>query len=116
MKDLTKELLQLLEKAKQDKKCLVELKNTAVSGMEFELAAELRFLETSLFPESEEVKIAKKQAKDLRLLFQMVELNISEDIAWLIAATLKTYNKKKGNFDLKNAVELISKRKEYFND
>lgn len=63
MKDLTKQLLQLLEKAKQDKKCLVELKNTAVRGMEFELASELRFLETSLFTESEKLKQLRNKPK-----------------------------------------------------
>lgn len=105
---------QLIEAAKKNRKGLIRLKNAAVTLQEFELASQLRELETKNFPETEEVKAAKKQAKDLNLLFRMVDLNVSEDKCWLIAETLKLYNKKKGKFDIKDAAKIRAKEVELF--
>lgn len=105
---------QLIEAAKKNRKGLIRLKNAAVTLQEFELASQLRELETKNFPETEEVKAAKKQAKDLSLLFRMVDLNVSEDKCWLIAETLKLYNKKKGKFDIKDAAKIRAKEVELF--
>lgn len=102
----------LLEKAKTDKKSLNMLKTTAIRCQQFELAAQLRELETSIFPESEE----EKEAKNINVVLRMVELNVPNDICWLINETLKTYSKMKGKFSIKEATELIHKRKELFFD
>jgi hypothetical protein len=45
----------------------------------------------------------------------MVELNVSDDVCWLISNTLKVHSKKKGKFSIKEASELRVKRKELFN-
>ena len=44
----------------------------------------------------------------------MVELNVPEDVCFLIDEAMKLYNKKKGKFDCEDAVNLIVKRKEIF--
>ena len=108
------QLLQLFEVAKKDKKKFRELKALAVSLNQFMLACDLRDIEKELYPESEEAKSAKKEAEKLNLVFRMVELNIPSEIAWLVNQTLKRYSKRKGNFDLKDAAELIAKKNQLF--
>lgn len=44
----------------------------------------------------------------------MVELNVSEDVCWLISETLKVHSKMKGKFSIKEASELIVKRNRLF--
>lgn len=107
-------LNQLIENAKKDKKKVLALKEMAVKCQQFELAAEFRQLEKDLFPETEEVKNAKELAKNINLVLRMVELNVSEDVCWLISETLKVHSKMKGKFSIKEASELIVKRKRLF--
>lgn len=109
-------LNQLLEKAKQDKKTLQHLKNTAVRAQNFELASNLRAIEIECFPESSEVKKAKEDAKYISLLFRMVELNVSEPTCWLISEAMKQHKKKKGKFSLEDASTLMAKKKEIFEE
>lgn len=109
-------LKQMLEEAKKDKAKLAQLKMTAVKLGQMQLAGELRELERELFPESPEVTSVKQKAKKLNLVFRMVELNIPEDVSWLIEATIKKYWKRHGNFDLNDASGLICKRKEIFGE
>lgn len=109
-------LLQMLEAAKKDKKALKALKNSAVKCQQFELATNLREIERDLFPESEEVKQAKEKAKEIDLVLRMVDLNVPEDVCWLISETLKVHSKLKGKFSVRNAAELIVKRRDYFEE
>jgi len=109
-------LKQMLEEAKKDKKKLLQMKKMAVNMGQLELAMNLRNLEVELFPESPEVTVAKLKAAKLNLVFRMVELNIPEDVSWLVEATIKRYWKRRGNFDLKDASELVWKRKEIFGE
>ncbi len=102
---------QMIDEAKKDKRKLISLKNMAVKGMQFELAAELRGMEKELFPESPE----EKKAKEISLLFRMVELNVSDDVCWIIYQAIKMHDKMKGKFSIKEACELIEKRKSIFN-
>ena len=105
---------QLIEAAKKNKKGLLKLKDAIVANQQYELAGKIRDIEKELFPPSEEEIEAKKLADELNLLFRMVELNISEDICWLIYQTLKAHSKKKGKFSIQEASDLIVKRKRLF--
>lgn len=105
---------QLIEAAKKNRKGFNRLKNAVVTCQQFELASQLRDIEKEAFPETEEVKLAKEQAKKLNLAFRMVELNISEDVCWLIAETLKMHNEKQGEFSIDDAVKLRCKKEELF--
>lgn len=109
-------ITQLIEAAKKDKKTLIFLKNAAVRSQLFEVAANIRELENELFPDTDEQKAAKIKAKEINLLFRMVELNVSEDVCWLISETLKVHSKMKGKFSLWEASQLVVKRKELFED
>jgi hypothetical protein len=107
-------LLQLLEKAKKNKKGLIMLKNTAVRCQEFEIAAIIRGLERKHFPESEADRKAKQRARDLGTLFRMVDLNISDKNCLLIYETLELFKKKKGKFGIDDASKLKHKMDELF--
>ena len=107
-------LKQLIENAKKDKKKVLALKEMAVKCQQFELAAEFRQIEKDFFPETEEVKSANELAKNINTVLRMVELNVSEDVCWLISETLKVHSKMKGKFSIKEASELIVKRKRLF--
>lgn len=114
MKETEKLFEQLIEKAKENKYDFILLKNTVVKLQQFELASQLRELELELFPESEEDKKAKEIARDMRLLFAMVEINAPDATCFLIAETLKAYNEKKGEFSLEDAVRIRIKCENIF--
>lgn len=109
-------LEQMLEAAKKDKKHFLALKNLAVKCQQFELACKMREIEKELFPETEEEKEAKELAKEINLVLRMVELNVSDDVCWLISETIKVHSKMKGKFSIKEASELIVKRKTLFDE
>ncbi len=104
----------LIKACKKDRKGLILLKRATVALNQLELAAKIRDIEKNSFPETEEIKLAKEQAKKLRDLFGMVKLDIPEEMCWLISETLKVHNKKKGSFSLNDAAKLISKNNELF--
>lgn len=105
---------QMLEKAKTDKKSLLILKNMAVQMQQYELAAELRGIEIESFPESEEVKQSKHEAKQISTVFKMVGLNIPDDTAWMILAIVRKYEEKKGDFSTSEAADIEIKTKNLF--
>ena len=105
---------QLIEKAKNDHSVLRKLKMLAVECHLYELGAELRHLENEIFPETESAKKAKKESIDLNLLFRMVDLSISEKTCWIIAETIRTYQKRKGKFTLKDASDIKHTANEFF--
>ena len=111
---MEKMINELIEAAKKDRRGLIRLKNAAVTLGNFEFAAKLREIETKYHPETEEQKAAKKRAKELNLLFRMVDLNIPEDKCWLIEQTLKDAQKKKGKFSIDCATKLRIKEVEIF--
>lgn len=104
----------LIEAAKNNRKGFNRLKDAVVTCEQFELAAKLRQLEIKTFPDTEEVKLAKEQARKLNVLFRMVDLNIKEDICWLINETLKMNNEMRGEFSIDDAVELMLKKERIF--
>ena len=106
-------LNELLEKAKSNKKGLVMLKECAVRCQQFDLAAQLRQMEKD-FPHSEEVKEAIKYSNDVKIAFSMVELKVDEETCWLIGKTIKKHIELGGQFSVKDAAELLSKRDELF--
>lgn len=104
----------LLEKAKKDKLILKELKHLAIKAQEYDLAANIRELEKELFPDSEEAKLAKEKSKKINLALRMVNIDIPEDVCWLIAETLTLYSQMGAKFSVNEAVELVFKKEELF--
>jgi len=104
----------LLESASKNIETLNELKNLAVKLGQYELGAELRKLEKELYPETDEEIKAKEKAKELNLIFRMVDLNIDNEVCFRIFQTLELFRKKKGKFDLKDASEIQVQSKKLF--
>ncbi len=110
-------LMQLIEKVKQNKTTFRKLKELTVDCQQYELAANLREIEKELFPESEEVKQAKETASKLNLLFRMVDINVPEDLCWLINETIRKRNELGDDkFSIQDASDLVIKRKRIFSE
>jgi hypothetical protein len=104
----------LLESASKNLNTLNELKNLAVKLGDYELGAKCRELEIELFPETEEEINAKAKAKELKLLFEMVQLNIEPEVCFRIFSVLEVFRKKRAKFTLKDAVGIMNKSKSLF--
>lgn len=111
MEDLLK---RTLEKAKTNKKGLQALKHASVVLQDFEFAAKLREIQTSNFPQSDAEKNAIKIGADIKLLFKMIELNVDESTCYRIYEAIRLYNKKKGNFSIKESAKIIADSNEFF--
>lgn len=111
---MEKLIKEVIEAAKKNRKGLCRLKNAAVTLQAYELASQLREIETINFPVTPAIKKANIEATDLVQLFKMVEMEIPKDKCWLISEALKCYNKKKGNFSLMDAAKLLAKKEELF--
>jgi hypothetical protein len=97
---------QILTAIKTDVKLLRKLKVATKEAGLLEASLTLRGIELTNFPQSEEEKKEREQAKHLITLFSMVGLNIPEDICWVINKTMAKYKVRRGNFDLKDAAEI----------
>lgn len=111
-----KELNELLEGAKKSKKGLRTLKIAAVNAGKFELAAKLREMETTLFPDSPEEKEAKDFSMAIKTALAMVGINASMSSAWVIGKIIFVYKSKKGNLSLRDAAEIKAECEKLFKD
>ena len=108
------DLNELLESGKKDKNILILLKNVAVKSLNYELASQLREMETTLFPPTKEEKTAKAIVNDHRLLFQLLGMQASERGIYSIVEGMKAFGKMKGKFDLETASKIRAKADEIF--
>ncbi len=112
--EMQKLLTQLIQDCSKDKKALMMIKTAAVRCQNYELASKIREVENEYFPESKKQKEAKHLGERLNLAFRMVDLNISEKVCWIIAKTLKSKEKLKGNFSIKDASKILAEAAELF--
>lgn len=89
----------IMKEAEKDRSLLRMLKLLAVKGKQFELASELRRLETEMFPASDQEKVAKEVAQCL----SMVGLTCNDETAWKTYMAVKEYIKKEGEFTIRDA-------------
>lgn len=105
---------ELLVNAKKRKKGIVKLKEAAVVCQQYELAVALREIELKAFPETKAIKKIKEDAKNLRSMFLMLNINVDAKTCWLISEAFKVLNKKKWNFSELDASKLILKQEKIF--
>jgi hypothetical protein len=105
---------QIIDKCNISRKACKEIKEVFVKHGLYELGADIREIERVAFPDSEELTKAKERCSELNLLFRMVELNIPDNVCWLIDNTMHLHRRKKGKFDLKDAAKLLAKHNELF--
>ena len=105
----------LIAKAKTDKVILLELKNIAANAQMYEFACYLRELETTNFPETDEIKNEKARACQVSKILEMVGFkNVDNDAAWLIDKTMKKFAEKDVNFSADDDQQLIFQQKQLF--
>lgn len=105
---LSKQLIDVVEKAKSNKQVLRKLKDASVHAQMYELAAELRDIEVKNFPKSEEQKEAEWLARNIQTLLSMGNLSVPVNTCWLLFQIISVYNKKKGKTDLKTITDLVN--------
>jgi hypothetical protein len=113
-KTATKLWMELLDKAKHDKKTLLSMKELAVKLQLFELGASLRGMERCLFPESEKQKAAKEYISAAQLALGMVGIRPEEDIVWLLCKILDLHKKKKQSLTIKDAAAIVAEKEEIY--
>lgn len=101
-------MIELLEKAKIDRRALFRLKEVAVILKEYELASQIRQLELDNFPETK----AEQEAKAIRLVLKSVGIDTEDKTCWLILETLKLHKEKGSEFNEDDAKKLVNKQKE----
>jgi len=84
-------LQQFLENCKQSKTTLAQLKNLAVKVQDYEFAANVRELETTLFPQTLVDEAERKKASDIAKIFGMFNLQVKPREAWLVNTILEKY-------------------------
>lgn len=109
MEKIIELLKPVIEKSKTDRKIIAALKDVAVKAQAYELAFELRSIETEI-PKTDEEKDIEKISR----LFRMVGLNGSDKAAFLISEAIKGFNEKGDDFDLRSASLIITKANELF--
>lgn len=57
---------------------------------------------------------AQDKARKTRILLNMVSIEVEEPIAYLTGRTFEEYSLKKGEFSIKDAIELEEKTKKLF--
>lgn len=114
--DLNVKLSELLEKGKANRKVFSHLKNAAVHAQSYELAAFVKQVEKEAFPDTQEESEIREKVKEIKLLFEMVGLNVNDKACYLIYESNKLFNKKKGKFDLKDAVKIVADSNRIFYD
>ncbi len=83
-------------------------------GMQFDLAAKLRQIENDTWPDTEEIKAVKAHVGKLQIALRMVQLNVADDVCWLLNETIRQYNEKGSEFSLRDAASLQVKKDELF--
>jgi len=108
------DLENLFEDIKKNRKAFSLLKSAAIMAQNFQQAAHMRDMEEKLFPSTAEENTAKKLAEEAELLFRMVDLQVTQQTAWLIYNTVLEHQKLKGDFSIKDAAILTDKAKNIF--
>jgi len=81
---------------------------------QYGFAAEIRDVEKKLFPLPKDIEDSIEEARNFKVSLRMVDLDVSEEVCWLIYNTVKAHNQKKGEFSLKDAQKLIKERSKYY--
>ena len=106
----------LLDKAKQSKSSLKELKEFALKLKMYEFATKIKVLEDELFPQTEEQKAEQEKALNLQRLFTMIELNVPLSACWRIGEAIEKHKELGGSFSLMDSAKIIAKSNEIFHD
>lgn len=107
-------LMQMLEKAKTERRLLVAFKNLDVKMQQFELASRLRDIEIKYFPETEQEKELNKSLGQIDTALRMVGFEIPKKNLYRIIETIKTEEQKKGSFMINDAIDINTRAENIF--
>ncbi len=107
---MEKLLMDLLKAAKKNKKGFALLKLVAVRCGQYELASQLREIELKTFKETDD----EKEAAKIKTVLAMVDIDVSDEQAWVISKAISKHNETKDGFSIKDVSEIRAKQIELF--
>jgi hypothetical protein len=111
---MEKLFLELLEKVKTNRKGMRFLKSAVVACQQYELATKIREIEKEAYPETDEIKLAKKEAERFARVLSMLGLSVKTETAWLIIEAHKKYSELKEEFSINDATTLQWNQQQIF--
>ncbi len=105
---------QLLEAAKSNRKATAFLKKAAVACQLYETACKLRDMEATHFNVTEEDKAEIRAAQELKNALAMLDVSVSEELAWILRAVVKVHNERGGGFSLHDVAHIKSRKDHLF--
>lgn len=112
MEELLKELL---EKAKTDRKVLVDLKSLAVKNQHYKLSQTLLAFEMKHYPEREPQLEQEKIGKQCSAAYALIGFTVPHAEAWLLYKTSLQFQLLGIDFSLRQASTLLALKSEIFN-
>lgn len=109
-------LNKLLDAVKKDRSQLINLKELAVSNNQYELAAELRGIETELWPKSHSDNPKRIEAKIYSKALALVNMKVDESTAFVLLQTAKKVIKHKDQFDLMMSSKIVAEKNEIYGE
>lgn len=109
-------LNKLLDAVKKDRSQLIKLKELAVSTNQYELAMELRKIETELWPKSDPCNPKRIEAKIYSKALALVNTKVDEPLAFILLQTAKKVIKHKDQFDLMMSSKIIAEKNEIYGE
>lgn len=99
----------------KSKKTITLLKNVAVKGQKYELAANLRDIERNLLPDEHLDSKEMKEADVMRRALELTNLKVSMHQAYVINEVAKVVSKKSDSVDIKELSKIEATADEIFN-
>ena len=104
--EIKKSMDQISTLITKDRRVLQALKKVAVVIQSYELASNLRNIETELFPEAKTTNDEYKEAEKFKGCLNMTQVNTSTKMAYTILRVAKKFIELGGNYDIDTASKI----------
>lgn len=111
-----KQTLENLLETTTDRRVIKKLKEAAVIAQNYELASDLRTIETTKFPLTEEEKTAHKLASQMSNALRMLGFTTDDKASYQIYQMAVLYSKKKGKVSMECAAKIKDEATVLFRD
>ena len=98
--------IQLLDKAKESKNDLEQLKEVAVHFKQYELASERKELQNKLYPETEAEKKMNEKVVIIQTLFKICDIEVGKKSAYIADKVISLHNSKEGQTDIDSVAKI----------
>ena len=105
---------ELIESVSKNRKSLRGFIKTLLENKQFELAAQLRELETELYPEAENDRTEIEFALLIKQTLLVAGLQMDPEYCWIVSKMSEVLKEKGGSMSLEDIFAVVNKQKELF--